>query len=213
MLRLSGPAGLLKLAALLALAACGAPTPPPAQPSGEDAAPFNVDGDGVNDVRIGNAETGDPNASVATAGDDHGGDDHDDAGGEAHVHGLADLAVTLDGNVISAQIVSPLANFGVPEADAALPDAVITSLPGLISLAGGDCTPAPPVAAIDTSSGHTDAVIDFSWTCQNPAAVTAFRFDGFAAYPGFETVNAVFLGGMVQKAAGLTASSPELPLN
>lgn len=200
------------MTALLVLAACGQPAAPAAaRVEADEAATFNTDddSDGINDVRNGHAEMGDEPAANDADDHDH---DHDTAGGAPHVHGLAELAITLENGEISARMISPLANFGLSEAEGVLTDTVIASLPGLVTLTGGDCRPATPRAAIDTSSGHADAAVDFTWTCRAPAAITAVRFDAFAAYPGFETISTVFLTDTAQRAGELTPSKPELSL-
>jgi hypothetical protein len=196
---------LVRLAALLlmagALAACGAsettsPAPVAAEPEVAET-PAPVDEHAGHD-----------------AGDmDH---DHDhegeEAGGTPHVHGVADLALTRTGATYEAELVSPLANFGLSEADGAFTDTVLAELPGLIVLAGGDCTANAPEAEVDTSSGHTDGHVHVTWTCTNPDAVSALRFPGFASFSGFERVNAVFLTDTAQKAGELTPSAAELSL-
>jgi hypothetical protein len=156
-------------------------------------------------------------APEAEAHDEHaeGEDDHEHeeaAGGTPHVHGLADLAVTREGNRFEAELVSPLANFGLSEADGVITDIVQAELSGLIELAGGDCTASVPKAEVDTSSGHTDGHVHATWTCANPDGVTAVRFAGFTAFPNFETVNAIYLTDTDQKAGELTPSAPELSL-
>lgn len=194
-----------RLAAILlaagALAACGAsdstsPAPVAAEPEvAEAAAPVDEH-----------------------AGHDAGEMDHDhdheteEAGGTPHVHGVADLALTRTGASYEAELVSPLANFGLAESDGAFTDAVLAELPGLIELSGGDCTASAPEAEVDTSSGHTDGHVHITWTCANPDAVSALRFPGFAAFSGFERVNAVFLTDTAQKAGELTPSASELSL-
>lgn len=209
MLRLIRRKEIPALVGLLVLASCGQAAPPADTAASADSeVPAIVADASPEDV------TPDAPAEAAKAEDhdhDHD-DDHDNAGGTAHVHGVADLAITRDGNQISAQIISPLANFGLSEADGAFTPEVIAGLPGLIELTGGACNASAPVAAIDSSSGHTDADISFSWTCGNAGAVTAIRFAGFASFPGFETVNAVYIGEGVQKAGELTPSKSGLSL-
>jgi len=143
---------------------------------------------------------------------DHDHEDEETAGGTAHVHGLADLALTRDGNRFEAELISPLANFGLSEADGKFTDAVTAELSGLIELVGGDCTPAAPHAEVDTSSGHTDGHVHATWTCGSPDRVTALRFAGFTAFSGFESVSAVYITDTAQKAGNLTPSAPELSL-
>jgi len=189
----------MTLLALGLLAACGRsePVQPVAPP--EAGAPEPV------------AETREDPAKTETQ--DHAHDqDEESAGGTAHVHGAADLALSREGAAFEAELISPLANFGLSEADGVFTDVVTAELSGLIELVGGDCTPAVPHPEVDTSSGHTDGHIHATWTCADPDRVTALRFAGFTAFPSFETVNAVYITDTAQKAGELTPSAPELSL-
>lgn len=192
---------LLSAAACLVLAACGGSQPEPVP------APEPV----IEDV----AEPEQPATPEAEDHDDHEAHDHDEeesAGGTAHVHGLADLALSREGSRFEAELISPLANFGLSEADGVFTDVVLAELSGLIELDGGNCTPSVPEAEVDTSSGHTDGHVHAVWTCASPDAVTALRFAGFTAFPSFETVNAIYVTDTDQKAGKLTPSAPELSL-
>ncbi|MFN4024324.1 MAG: DUF2796 domain-containing protein [Hyphomonas sp.] len=211
---------LLAGAALTVLAACGpgaGPVVPEAADAEEEASaeaePEDNDGaheegeDGDHDAQDGH----DHDDDHAHADEDHD-HDHDHAGGSAHVHGVADLALVLEGSSLTAEMISPLANFGLSEAEGVITDEVITSLPTMILLTGGNCTGETPQAEIDRSSGHTDARITFSWTCADPSSLMAASFAGFSTYQGFETVNAIFLDGSTQKAAELKPSAPQFAL-
>lgn len=188
---------LFSAAAGLVLAACGGsePEPVPAPVIEEAAVP-------------------EPEVTEEGTGEEA---DHDHAeeasgAGTAHVHGLADLSLSREGNRYEAELISPLANFGLSESDGAFTDIVVAELSGLIELAGGDCTPSVPKSEVDTSSGHTDGHIHASWTCANPDGVTALRFAGFTAFPSFETVSAIYITDTAQKVGDLTPSAPELSL-
>lgn len=149
-------------------------------------------------------------------GEDHGGDhahDSDSSGaGSAHVHGVADLALTWEGNVLTAELVSPLANFGLPESEGQMTEVVKAALPALVTLSGGDCAANAPDSHVDTSSGHTDAHVSLTWTCSRPESLSAVTFSGFAPFPGFETIHAVYLTDTDQKAGELSPSAPALSL-
>lgn len=203
---------LLAGAALSMLAACGPGTPPPAAPGPVEtdaALPAEVPAEDSHDAHAEDHAEGETHDHETGEDHDH---DHDHAGGAAHVHGIADLAFVIEGAKLTAELVSPLANFGLSEADGVFTPEVIAALPGFITLTGGNCTAETPVAEVDTSSGHTDGHVNFTWTCANAGAVTSTRFAGFSAFPGFEKVNAVFVTDTTQKAAELTPSSPELSL-
>lgn len=208
--RLSLP--LLTGAALSVLAACGPGAEPPAVQEA-------VEEEAVAEDFAAEAEMEEPSEDHndedhdGAEHDDHDHDhDHDHAGGTAHVHGVADLAFSLEGNSLTAEMISPLANFGLSEAEGVVTGEVIDSLPLMILLTGGNCLGETPQAEIDKSSGHTDARISFSWTCANPSSLMSASFAGFSTYPGFETVNAIFLDGSSQKAAELTPSAPQFSL-
>ncbi|ABI76828.1 putative lipoprotein [Hyphomonas neptunium ATCC 15444] len=203
---------LLTGAAISVLAACGPGAPPPAETAAVETGEALPEDGPSGDVQTPSGD--DHPEGEAGHHEDGEGHDHEEehAGGTAHVHGIADLAFVFEGGTLTADMMSPLANFGLSEADGVFTDEIKSALPGLITVTGGDCTPNAPVAEIDTSSGHTDAHVGFSWTCINPANVSSARFTGFADFPGFETINAVFVGDTVQKAAELTPSSPELSL-
>lgn len=204
---------LLAGAALSVLAACGPGTPPPAAPGPvETGDTLSAEAGAESSHDTHGEDHAEAEAHDHEEGEHHDHDDHDHAGGAAHVHGIADLAFTIEAGKLTAELVSPLANFGLSEADGAFTPAVIAALPGVITLTGGNCTPEMPSAEVDTSSGHTDGHVNFSWTCADASAVTSARFAGFTSFSGFEKVNAVFVTDMAQKAAELTPSSPELSL-
>jgi len=153
----------------------------------------------------------------AEAHDDHaGGEDHhadeETAGGTAHVHGVADLAITREGNKILGELISPMANFGLAETDGVFTDVVTAELSGLIEVEGGDCTAAVPHPMTDNSGDHTDGIVHFVWTCAMPDDVRLVRFAGFTAFPSFETVNTIYITESAQKIGELTSAAPELSL-
>lgn len=202
-------------AALCVAAACGQGAPAPSSDAqGETGGTLPAAGSEDETAPAAPAEAAEADTEQThEEGDAHEHDEeHDHAGGAAHVHGVADLAFVVENGKLTAEMISPLANFGLSEGDGAFTPEVVSALPSLIELAGGNCSAETPVGEVDTSSGHTDGHVAFSWSCENPDAVAAARFAGFDAFPGFETINAVFVGDTVQKAAVLTPSSPELSL-
>lgn len=141
-------------------------------------------------------------------------DDHEgaEAGGTPHVHGLAELAVSRDGNKLVGELVAPMANFGLSESDAAFTDVVTAELSGLVEIDGGTCDASPPHPVVNKDGAHTDAVVHFVWTCAQPAAVRTLRFAGFEAFPLFETVNTIYITETDQIAGELTPGARELAL-
>jgi hypothetical protein len=49
-----------------------------------------------------------------------------------------------------------------------------------------------------------------SFTCTDIEKLEGVRLNAFSEFPGFETVNAIFIGPDAQVASVLTAGSPEL---
>lgn len=209
MIRSNLSSSLLGSACLFFLAACGATDSGDAMPAEEagSAAPAPAE-----TAMVPEAEGADHDHEAEADHDHDHNEEEGHASGSAHVHGIADLALTVEDGKLTAEMISPLANFGLAEADGVFSDDVISALPELVSVTGGDCVADAPVPEIDTTSGHTDGHVRFSWACARPDGVTAVRFDGFQAFPGFETVNAVFVTDAVQRAAELTPSSPEFSL-
>lgn len=144
--------------------------------------------------------------------EDHAHEDEETAGGAPHVHGLAELAISREGNRYLGELVSPMANLGLSESDGTYTDVVIAELSGVVELEGGTCDAAVPHPMTNNEGGHTDSVIHFAWTCAKPDDVRAIRFAGFEAFPAFETVSTVYLTDTNQIAGDLTPASPELSL-
>jgi len=186
----------LAASAVALIAACGGSQPEPVPAQAEpavEAAPV--------------ADASSPEASAEAH--DH---DGEHAGGEAHVHGLADLAITREGNKFMGELISPMANFGLSETDAAYTDVVTAELSGLVEVDGGECQAGVPHPMTDDSGEHTDAIVHFVWTCAKPDDVRTVRFAGFTAFPVFEKVCTIYITDAEQKAGDLTPSAPELAL-
>lgn len=186
----------LAASAVALIAACGGSQPEPVPAQAEPA--------------VEAAPAADASAPEASAeAHDH---DGEHAGGEAHVHGLADLAITREGNKFMGELISPMANFGLSETDAAYTDVVTAELSGLVEVDGGECQAGVPHPMTDDSDEHTDAIVHFVWTCAKPDEVRTVRFAGFTAFPVFEKVSTIYITDAEQKAGDLTPSAPELAL-
>ena len=141
--------------------------------------------------------------------DDH---DHDHAGGEAHVHGLSELAASLDGSTLSVNIEGALANFDLDESLRSLDDTSAYT-DGTAEIVGGDCTRSGATASIRAIGDHGNMVIDLTYDCAAPDSLEAIDVTGFQNFAGFEEVNAVFLTETGQTAETLTESDTRLDLN
>ena len=207
---------LVASAGLTVLSACGASETPAQQPAPVEEPEVHAEAAEEEHADDPHAHEGEGEAE--DHGDDHAHDhDHDDdhgasGAGAAHVHGVGDLALSWEGSKLTGELISPLANFGLSEAEGVISDAVLAEMPGLVTITGGNCVAEPPVAKVDRSSGHTDAHVDLAWNCAAPSGVTSVTFSGFTAFSSFERVNAIYLTDTVQKAGELSPSSPSLSL-
>jgi len=137
-------------------------------------------------------------------------EDHS-AGGEAHVHGAGEFAVAVDGDVLTVTLDAPLANFGLGEGDTDTL-AVSTGIgDGLVSFEGGaNCQPGDRHIETRTVGDHSGLTLTLSFTCTDIESLEGVRLNAFSEFPGFETVNAIFIGRDTQVAGVLTAGNPEL---
>lgn len=199
---------LVASAGLSVLSACGASDTPAQQPAPVEEPEVQAETAEEEHTEDADAHEGE------TEAEDHDHDhDHEASGaGAAHVHGVGDLALSWEGSKLTGELISPLANFGLSEAEGVISDAVLAELPGLVMITGGNCVAEPPVAKVDKSSGHTDAHVDLAWNCAAPSGVSSVTFSGFTAFSSFERVNAIYLTDAVQKAGELSPSSPSLSL-
>lgn len=199
---------LVASAGLAVLSACGASDTPAQQPAPVEEPEVQAETAEEEHTEDADAHEGE------TEAEDHDHDhDHEASGaGAAHVHGVGDLALSWEGSKLTGELISPLANFGLSEAEGVISDAVLAELPGLVMITGGNCVAEPPVAKVDKSSGHTDAHVDLAWNCAAPSGVSSVTFSGFTAFSSFERVNAIYLTDAVQKAGELSPSSPSLSL-
>ena len=142
-------------------------------------------------------------------GDHH---DHDHAGGEAHVHGLSDLAASLEGSTLSISIEGALANFDLDESlrEISNPETYAT---GTVDVVGGECAPASSDVSVRPIGDHGNLMIDLTYECADAGNIEAIEVTGFSSFAGFEEVNAVYLTETGQVAETLTESDTRLDLN
>ena len=133
------------------------------------------------------------------------------AGGEAHVHGAGEFAVAVDGDVLTVTLDAPLANFGLGEGDTDTLEVSTGIGEGLVSFVGGaNCQPGDRRIETRTVGDHSGLTLTLSFTCKDIEALEGVRLNAFSEFPGFETVNAIFIGPDTQVAGVLTAGNPEL---
>ncbi|MEH6696402.1 MAG: DUF2796 domain-containing protein [Hyphomonas sp.] len=133
------------------------------------------------------------------------------AGGEAHVHGAGDFAVAVDGDLLTVTLDAPLANFGLGEGDT---DALEVSTgigDDLVSFQGpAECTESGRHIQTRTVGDHSGLTLTLEYTCTALDKLDGVRLNAFSEFPGFQTVDAVFVGPDSQMAAVLTPGNPEL---
>ena len=133
------------------------------------------------------------------------------AGGEAHVHGAGEFAVAVDGDVLTVTLDAPLANFGLGEGDTDTLEVSTGIGDGLVSFEGGaNCQPVDRRIETRTVGDHSGLTLTLSFTCADIEKLEGVRLNAFSEFPGFETVNAIFIGPDAQVASVLTAGNPEL---
>lgn len=144
--------------------------------------------------------------------DDHHHDHDHDGVGEAHVHGVGDLAVTRSGDQLTLTLEAPLANFSLAGSTRTLPDDFNAAGTSFTLLGDGGCTAEPSTTSIRAIGDHGNLTVTQVYSCTDIAAVSGVRVTAFEAYPGFETVNAIFLDENRQVPALLDPDNTDLSL-
>ncbi|KCZ90069.1 ZrgA family zinc uptake protein [Hyphomonas johnsonii] len=133
---------------------------------------------------------------------------------EAHVHGSGDLAVTVDGDVLTVTLDAPLANFGLGESDAGALQISTGIGDHLVTFTGAaGCKEGDRDIQTRTNGDHAALTLTVTFACAKLAALDGVRLNVFSEFPGFQSVDAVFIGPDMQTASVLTAANPELAVN
>ncbi len=127
------------------------------------------------------------------------------------MHGLSELAASVQGTTLSISVEGALANFGLDESLRELSDTAPYT-DGIVAIQGGDCTRDSASASIRPIGDHGNLMIDLTYTCAAVDTLTGIDVTGFANFSGFEQVDAVFLADAGQTAESLTASDTVLDL-
>ncbi len=162
---------------------------------------------------------GENHGDEEAATDDHGSDDHDEdmAGGEAHVHGHAELAAVLEGRDLVVTLHAPLASFGLPEKvpeteeEARLLEQARLQLQDPLQAVTIDAAASCIFSGSDIDfsyrGDHGSVEIDYNYSCSQPEKLTSLTIGLFDAYEGMEEIEAVFLAGAGQNAETLTPAN------
>ncbi len=221
----------------LALAACGQ-AESPAEPDGAEAAMPPVEEETVVEVAevpeiaetIEASESSESEEDYAeeAADDDHDHDhdhdeeahddhahdhdhDHDHAGGRAHVHGVGQMSIVLDGGALTVDLIAPLSNFGLAE-DGSAGDAEFKAVldaegPFVFPSTDARCGDPDREATVDTSGGPADGLITWTFDCAAPDALAEVSTELIDVFSGFESIEAVGLKGDDETVAEITSSN------
>ena len=195
-------------AGLLALAACGPGIEPyePAAPAPEvsDTAPPDLPGPEESE------------ADIPAAGEVPGADplldiEHEHSG-ETHVHGAGDLSVTREDDFLTVTLDAPLANFGLSEATAPQGTKAEKYARGIAEPLGPtDCEQTEQSVTARTDGAHGAMTVSVVWRCKQIDRVEGMQIKVFELYPGFEHIEAIYLGpNGEQVAKELTPGDAEL---
>lgn len=130
--------------------------------------------------------------------------------GEVHEHGKGEMAITLDGTTLTVSLEAPLESFAsfehepeTPEQRQELQDVRADFMRVSRNVEINDqagCEFSARDVAFRHSGSHGSIMVDYAFDCALPDELTSVRLRTFDAYPGLETVEAVFLSGDEQKA-------------
>jgi hypothetical protein len=154
----------------------------------------------------------------------------------AHVHGVGELNVALDGRILLIELHGPAANIlgfehsptnaaetqAVKDARAKLADPSQTFLPNaeaacelteaeiFMELAGDE--PGPNHDHDHDGETHSDAGVAYRFECASPGALKSIQARLFEEFPGSERLRVQLITPDAQHAAELTADAPTLSL-
>jgi hypothetical protein len=141
---------------------------------------------------------------------------------DAHEHGHATLAVTVQDDTLVAAFDAPLASFGVTEDPQTREDeAEIEALEiafgdetQIITL-GGDvgCRVNSRSTGTRITSGHGELQIEYSYSCNDIDALKSIRLNAFEAYPALSQIDAIYVSDTDQIAAELSGGAPEMKVD
>lgn len=133
--------------------------------------------------------------------------------GEVHEHGKGEMAITLDGTMLTVSLEAPLESFAsfehepeTPEQRQELQDvrAGFMRVSRNVAVNGqAGCQFNTREVAFRHTGDHGSVMVDYGFECETPSELSSVRLRTFDEYPGLETVDTVFLSGDEQKAKTL----------
>ena len=200
----SWPCAFLAGASLIVLAACS-PAGQPYEP--REAASTTYDAQPAAEAS---------EMEIPAAGEVPGADPLLDAeqehAGEPHVHGGGDLSVTREDDFLTLTLDAPLHNFGLSESDPPQGTKAEDYATGIAQPLGPTECRETERSVTSRSSGDQGAMtISVVWRCKKIERVEGMQIELFSIYPGFEHVDAIYLGpNGEQVAKELTPTDTEL---
>ena len=202
-------AAALSGAGLLALGACSPASQPYVPPE-----PASATYDEVPEEAPPAAETNE--ADIPAAGEVPGADPlldiEQEHSGEAHVHGAGDMSVTREDDFLTVTLDAPLANFGLSESSTPQGTKAEAYATGIAEPMGPtECEETERSVTGRSDGDHGAMTISVVWRCKKIDRVEGMQVNVFKLYPGFEHLDAIYLGpDGAQVAKELTPSDSEL---
>ena len=106
---------------------------------------------------------------------------------------------------------APLANFGLSEANTDIGETAPYA-DATAQLIGGSCLRTETGVSASSDGTHGKMLVELVFTCDDASKVTGLQTGLFAAYSGFEHIDAVALSDAGQNAVELTRSATLLTL-
>lgn len=158
---------------------------------------------------------------------------------KAHVHGVAELSVVVDGDQLLVDLRSPLGDIvGIErEPKTAAERATADKATALLNDSANIVVPAPAADCVasrpsvvlpfdakpaagdhghdhdhDVKPAHMDLEASYVFTCRKIASLDQVAITAFRTFPEIKTVDAVFLGPRTQLSRELKAASPVFKL-
>ncbi|MDJ0919714.1 MAG: DUF2796 domain-containing protein [Henriciella sp.] len=152
------------------------------------------------------------------------GDDHDhDHGGEAHVHGKADMAIAIEGNNLSVSFESPLYNLigfehepKTEEESAAyngMRDTLANSDSVIVFSEAAECAHYSSETSIRRNGDHATLIADYEFTCDDMSELVDGSVSAFGVFSGLEKMDLVVVSDTDQDAAFLTADNSSFDIS
>ena len=198
-------------ASLFVLSACSPASQPYEPPEADSQAEEEVPASAfMDDAEVFNG------AEIPAAGEVPGADPlldiEQEHSGEAHVHGGGDMSVTREDEFLTVTLDAPLANFGLSENTEPRGSKAEKYADGIAEPFGPtECEETERSVTARTDGAHGAMTISVVWRCKKIDRVEGMRVNVFEQYPGFQRLEAIYLGPEGEQVAkDLTPDDNEL---